>query len=66
VGRGRSAVGRSVSHHQVRDGITGNKIHHSADMVSDAVNSMKVYPANFKLDGRPPSRQLLREQVGRP
>jgi NAD(P)-dependent dehydrogenase (short-subunit alcohol dehydrogenase family)/pimeloyl-ACP methyl ester carboxylesterase len=30
-----------------RDGITGNKIHHSPDLVGDAANSMKVYPANL-------------------
>jgi hypothetical protein len=59
---------RYFRHGNCRGGliITGNKIHHSADMLSDAVNSMKVYPANFKLDGWPPSRQLLRAQVGRP
>lgn len=30
-----------------RDGIPANRIHHSPDQVADAVNSMKVYPANF-------------------
>jgi NAD(P)-dependent dehydrogenase (short-subunit alcohol dehydrogenase family)/pimeloyl-ACP methyl ester carboxylesterase len=31
----------------LRDGLSVNQIHHSADFVSDAVNSMKVYPANY-------------------
>jgi NAD(P)-dependent dehydrogenase (short-subunit alcohol dehydrogenase family)/pimeloyl-ACP methyl ester carboxylesterase len=32
---------------RARDGLSTNQIHHSADFVSDAVNSMKVYPANY-------------------
>lgn len=32
---------------QDRDGIPANMIHHSPDQIADAVNSMKVYPANF-------------------
>lgn len=32
---------------QGRDGIPANRIHHSPDQITDAVNSMKVYPANF-------------------
>jgi NAD(P)-dependent dehydrogenase (short-subunit alcohol dehydrogenase family)/pimeloyl-ACP methyl ester carboxylesterase len=30
-----------------RDGIPANRIHHSPDQLADAVNSMKVYRANF-------------------
>jgi NAD(P)-dependent dehydrogenase (short-subunit alcohol dehydrogenase family)/pimeloyl-ACP methyl ester carboxylesterase len=30
-----------------RDGIPPNRIHHSANLVGDAVNSMKVYRANY-------------------
>ena len=30
-----------------RDGIPANQIHHSDDLVTDAVNSMKVYRANY-------------------
>lgn len=30
-----------------REGITGERIRHSADVAADAVNSLKVYPANY-------------------
>jgi NAD(P)-dependent dehydrogenase (short-subunit alcohol dehydrogenase family)/pimeloyl-ACP methyl ester carboxylesterase len=40
----RGAMARIL---QGRDGIPANRIHHSEEFVTDAVRSMKVYPANY-------------------